>query len=528
MQAAASTWFGSYEVLERLRGGGMATLYLARRHGAGGSSRLVVLKLIRPSLLAQRGYVDMFVDEARICSQISHPNVVHVEESGVIDGVHYLAMEYLDGCSVGELLQLLWHDRRMLDPDLTARIIMQIASGVHAAHETRGPDGKPLDIIHRDISPSNILLSLDGNAKLIDFGLARARNRLSETQGEMVKGKYSYMAPEQAARSSVDRRCDIFSLGVVLWELLVGWPLFPDDTIVGLSNRLYRTCVVAPSVANPGVPPAFDLIVLDMLRHDPAARLPTAAEAKRRIATAAPGAANRDASELGALVREVRERRAAQRASEGAEVSSGPVSFPPATRSRPPSSGHHVGVEPAPASGERRPEAKRTAAPRRRMGHRALLVAAGLSALGVAADILIERRDQRFEARASAAPSSRNEIELIEVSPPAAASGPAPAETPPPREPENAAASSPPAASSPGPAVTPALAIPAHAPAQPAPPAPRGPGRPRVRTPTVRGSMRTAAPAPPAPEPSGETGQLTHKSLDDLDNERSTTFELDH
>lgn len=317
MQTEAPTWFGNYEVLRRLQVGGMASLYLARRHGAAGFSRLVALKVVHPRLTARPGYVEMFVDEARICARISHPNVIHVEDFGVVDGVHYLVMEYLDGCSVAELLEQLGHEHRRLAPHLAARIVMQIAAGLHAAHETRGQDGTPLEVIHRDVSPSNILLSLDGNAKLIDFGVAKARNRLFETQDITLKGKYNYMAPEQAVRSSVDRRCDIFSLGVVFWELLVGRPLFPDDSILALSDRLYRTEVRAPSVANRAAPPVFDLLVLDMLRHDPARRLQTAAEVQHRIAVVAPGAASDAASELRALVRDVRARRAAQRMAAG-------------------------------------------------------------------------------------------------------------------------------------------------------------------------------------------------------------------
>ncbi|HEX7843339.1 MAG TPA: serine/threonine-protein kinase [Kofleriaceae bacterium] len=462
-------WFGNYEVIERLRVGGMATLYLARRHGAAGFSRLVALKLVHPRLTAQPGYIEMFVDEARICSQISHPNVVHVEEFGVIEELHYLVMEYLDGCSVGELLQRLRHEHRMLDPDLTARIITQIAGGLHAAHETRGPDGEPLDIIHRDISPSNILLSLDGNAKLIDFGVAKARNRLFETQGATLKGKYNYMAPEQAACSSVDRRCDIFSLGVVFWELLVGRPLFPDDTFIGLSNRLHRTEVLAPSVANPWAPAAFDLIVLDMLRHDPAKRLHTAAEVQRRIAAANPGAANGDAAELGALVREVRERCAAELASEGTEVSSSHVSVPPATRSmRPSSVSYRVEIELPPAAEEERgSDVERAAVPRCRTRHRALIVSAGLSVLGVVAGILLEWRDERLMASTRETPSDRHEVELVEA----------------------ARSADPPT----GTMLPPSAAV----------------------------------PPPSAPRLSGETSPLTHKPFDDPDNERSTSFELD-
>ncbi|MBC7974107.1 MAG: serine/threonine protein kinase, partial [Myxococcales bacterium] len=285
-------WVGEYEIVKRLRVGGMATLYLARRHGAAGFSRLVALKVIHPHLVEQSQFIDMFVDEARICSQISHPNVVHVEEFGEIDGIHYLVMEYLDGCSIGELLQLFRQENRKLDPELAARVIMQIAGGLHAAHETLDTDGHPLELVHRDISPSNILLSNDGNAKLIDFGIAKARNRLAETEaGVALKGKFKYIAPEQAMRSTIDRRGDIFSLGVVFWEMLVGQPLFADDSHVALFNRLHQTNVAAPSAVNPSSLVVLDSLVLSMLRHDPAERPQTAAEVQRRIAFALPSAA---------------------------------------------------------------------------------------------------------------------------------------------------------------------------------------------------------------------------------------------
>src|SRR6185503_16132652 len=306
-QSMTSRWVGEYEVVKRLCVGGMATLYLARRHGAAGFSRLVALKVIHPHLVAQPAFIDMFGDEARICSQITHPNVVHVEEFGEIDGIHFLVMEYLDGCSVAELLRLFRRESRKLEPELAARIVMQIAGGLHAAHETIDQDGEPLDIVHRDISPSNILLSTDGNAKLIDFGIAKARNRLSETEGGMaLKGKYKYIAPEQATRSVIDRRSDIFSLGVVFWEMLVGKPLFSEDTHVALFNRLHHTSVAAPSSVNPDALVILDSIVLSMLQHDPADRPQTAADVQRRIAAALPSAANRDPSELGALAAEVR------------------------------------------------------------------------------------------------------------------------------------------------------------------------------------------------------------------------------
>jgi eukaryotic-like serine/threonine-protein kinase len=410
-------WFGDYEILERLRVGGMATLYLARRHGAAGFSRLVALKVIHPQLAEQASFVDMFVDEARICAQISHPNVVHVEEFGVLDGVHYLVMEYVDGCSASELLQVLRRDRRMLDPELAARAIMQVAGGLHAAHETCGPDGQPLDLIHRDISPSNILVSVDGHAKLIDFGIAKARNRISETQaGFTLKGKCRYVAPEQALHAAVDRRCDLFSLGIVFWELLAGRQLFPDDSHAGLINRLRQTDVPAPSAVNPCVPAVFDPIVLAMLRHDPADRLQTAAEVQRRIASAIPGAANREAADLGALAIEVRDKcaeRRARRASAESPGSDSDRNFSPLRSPRPQTfAGPRVELEDAPRSGV--PDASPPAPPPwwRRRG---LQIGAGLVGAGLVLAIVLGHRGTEADASASAAsrPARDRESERV-------------------------------------------------------------------------------------------------------------------
>jgi serine/threonine-protein kinase len=344
-----SRWVGEYEVVKRLSVGGMATLYLARRHGAAGFSRLVALKVVHPHLVEQSTFVDMFVDEARICAQISHPNVVHVEEFGETDGLHYLVMEYIDGCSVADLLRLFRREGRQLEPELAARLIMQVAAGLHAAHETLDQEGAALEIVHRDISPSNILLSVDGNAKLIDFGIAKARNRLSQTEaGVALKGKYKYIAPEQATRATVDRRSDIFSLGAVFWELLVGQPLFPDESHSALVDRLERTVVRRPSAVNPDALVILDSIVLAMLQHDPVDRPQTAAEVQRRIATALPSAANRDAAELGAIAIEVRDKRAARHSASGDNLDHD-ASLSPTSRSGRSRRDSYVAYEPHPS-----------------------------------------------------------------------------------------------------------------------------------------------------------------------------------
>jgi serine/threonine-protein kinase len=540
-----SQWFGDYEIVRRLRVGGMATLYLARRHGVAGFARLVALKMVHPHLVEQSSFVEMFVDEARICSRISHPNVVHVEDFGVIDDVHYLAMEYLDGCSVNELLVLLQREGRRLEPELAARIIMQIASGLHAAHETRDDDGQLLDVIHRDISPSNILLSSDGNAKLIDFGIAKARNRLAETEaGISIKGKYKYVAPEQATRSTVDRRCDLFSLGVVFWELLVGQPLFTEDTHVALFNRLARTDVHAPSVLNPMVPPVLDSIVLAMLEHDPANRPQTAAELQRRIAAAVPGAANRDPSELGSLIIEVRDKRAARDAAGEPAGRDNHVSFSPTPRSNRLASGRHrTEVETSSAPSVREPGSTGSipppAVPARWSGRRLQLGVAALLGIGVAVGMLVNRGGppepsagsgrelviapgpsrlvRPAEARAIAAPSKPPAVATPSDRAPAAA---APSEIAPPAR---ASASSIAAAPTRAPASS-IAAAPTRAPAAPpSGPARRelghAPGKPRLAPRAASGTAMALPPGPARPAPSAPALPFSSAPFDDEAND---------
>jgi eukaryotic-like serine/threonine-protein kinase len=515
-----SQWFGDYEIVKRLRVGGMATLYLARRHGAAGFARLVALKMIHPHLVEQPSFVEMFVDEARICSHIRHPNVVHVEELGVIDSVPYLVMEYLDGCSVLDLLVQHHRDRRTLDPELAARVVMQVAGGLHAAHETRDEDGVPLDVIHRDISPSNILVSTDGHAKLIDFGIAKARNRLSGTEaGNSLKGKYRYVAPEQATRKAVDRRCDIFSLGVVFWEMLVGRPLFPQDTHVALFHRLTRTEVAAPSTLNPAVPEVLDSIVLAMLAHEPANRPQIAAEVERRIATAIPGAANRDPSELGALAIEVRDRRAARVATGEPTGLTGHASFSPTPRSTRAASSELCFESVVTSVSNARAPAPAAAAARRSARRRLQLGVVALLGIGATVGLQLGPRDGRPTPSADAAPVHRSLVEpsaaVAAPTPtmPAAVATPTTASSPPPAVAAPAIVSPPdvsaPAiASPPGgplpPPLPPAVAVtPAVAAVAPAVAAGLAPARPRPTRRSTRVVTASPVPVQATPAPAG-------------------------
>jgi serine/threonine-protein kinase len=320
---SAGDWIGGYEIQERLRSGGMAMMYLARRHGTAGFSRRIALKVIHPHLTFDSRFINMFVDEARISSHISHPNVVHVEEFGCDGGLYFLAMEHIDGCSLNDVLRVVPLHEKPQGVEIATRIAMQIAAGLHAAHETRGEDGQPLHIIHRDVSPANVLLSREGGVKLIDFGIAKARGRLAATATEgTIKGKLRYMSPEQALCKTVDRRADVYSLGVVYWELLTGKPLFGDtDDEAGLLwTRIGREDMPAPSTINAAVPPAIDALVKQMLAREADARIATAWDARRAMAQHVPGALSIDVGELSALVTEVGKHPPAEDAGEPSPV----------------------------------------------------------------------------------------------------------------------------------------------------------------------------------------------------------------
>ena len=299
-------WIGEYEIIRRIQGGGMATVFLGRKHGLAGFSRRAAIKVIHPHLERNGSFAQMFANEACLCSHISHPNVIHVEAFGKDQkGRLYMAMEYVDGCTLKDVLRSLYVNRRRLPPKLGSHIALQVAAGLHAAHETHDSNGRPLDIIHRDISPANILLSLDGQIKVIDFGIAKSKGQLaSSDEHKSLQGKFRYMAPEQGrADCYLDRRADIFSLGIVLWELLVGRPLFTKSREIAIRKRLKSPSIPRPSEANPAVPKALDDLVMRMLEEDRERRPCTASEVRREIIDALPSAANRQLEEISELSR---------------------------------------------------------------------------------------------------------------------------------------------------------------------------------------------------------------------------------
>lgn len=268
---------GRYRVVYEIATGGMATVYLAVPAGA---QKAVALKRVHPHLASQRSFVEMFLDEARITSRIDHPNVCRVLDYGLADGSYFLTMEYLRGRSLTRVAKALRAlpdaEHAIAAPILAARVVADAARGLHAAHELTDEEGVPLEVVHRDVSPHNLFVTWDGVTSVVDFGIASARDRLHHTETGTVKGKFAYMAPEQMIGARVDRRADVWSLGVVLWELLAGRALFKRKTeteTVVAATRMEREAL---SSLRPGISPRLEAIVDRALARDPDDRHPTA------------------------------------------------------------------------------------------------------------------------------------------------------------------------------------------------------------------------------------------------------------
>jgi serine/threonine-protein kinase len=268
---------GRYEILGEIASGGMATVFLGRVTGAKGFQRLVAIKRLHPHLESEEEFVSMFLDEARLAAKIRHPNVVGTLD--VEDDEHlYLVMEYVEG---DRLLALLRHSAKTgekIPPAVAVRISMDTLAGLHAAHELCDDDGSPIGLVHRDVSPQNILVSVDGSVKLVDFGIAKASARLSVTRDGQLKGKIAYMAPEQTKRSEIDRRVDVFAMGIITWEMLTAKKLFNGESDVEVLNQLLFEPIPRLREVAPTVPASLDSVVARSLERDPAKRFSTAAE----------------------------------------------------------------------------------------------------------------------------------------------------------------------------------------------------------------------------------------------------------
>ncbi len=271
------------EPLIRLATGGMAEIWLAREHGAAGLERFVVIKRLLPHLANEPSIVDMFVSEARFVARLVHPNVVQIHELGEDAQGYFLVMEYVEGCTVRELMTAGNKAYKVLPPAAVICIVEQACRGAHAAHELTDPSGQPLGLVHRDISPHNLIVGPSGDVKLLDFGIAKATALAEATRTGSLKGKCTYMSPEQCQAKSLDRRSDIFSLGIVLWELLVGERLFQRDSEFASMEAIVAGEIPMPSEERPELPVGLDAVVQKALAKRPDDRFQTASALRRAL-----------------------------------------------------------------------------------------------------------------------------------------------------------------------------------------------------------------------------------------------------
>jgi len=269
---------GRYESLKTLASGGMAVVHLGRAVGVGGFERLVAIKVMHPHIAEDPDFVDMFLDEARLAARIRHPNVVATIDVQEAEEGLFLVMELVDGPSFGRLQKVAAGKALPVPPGVIVRVMVDTLSGLHAAHELTDDEGDPLHLVHRDVTPANILVGADGVARITDFGVAQAEARLSSTRGGQVKGKIPYMPPEQILGETIDRRCDVYSAGVVLWEALVGRRLFRADNDGRMVQMIIQGPQKSPREVRSTTPEALDRVCMRALASSPAERYATAAD----------------------------------------------------------------------------------------------------------------------------------------------------------------------------------------------------------------------------------------------------------
>ena len=269
---------GRYEILHKLGAGGMAEVLLGRTTGEGGFEKLVAIKRILPSMAENESFVKMFIDEATISAKLNHSSIGQIFEFGKAGDSYFIAMEYIQGVDLRSIHRVFRKQKIAPIPELGAYIMMNVCSALEYAHSKTDNAGDPLNIIHRDLSPSNVLVSFEGEVKLIDFGIAKAAQRLYVTVGANLKGKYAYMSPEQAFGKPVDHRSDIFGAGTLLFELLTGRNPFRADTDLSTLQRVQAARVPEPSRVVKGVDTELDRITLKALTQTPETRFQTAGE----------------------------------------------------------------------------------------------------------------------------------------------------------------------------------------------------------------------------------------------------------
>jgi len=270
--------FGRYEILGRLAFGGMAEIFLARESSSVGASRHVVIKRVLPNVADDEKFVEMFLNEARLAIQLSHPNICHINEFGELEGSYFIAMEWVDGVPLGKLIRRARKKGNGVPVEIAVRIGAQIAEALYYAHRAKDALRRPMNIVHRDVTPHNIMVAYDGQVKLLDFGIAKAETQTQKTEAGTVKGKFSYMSPEQCTGKEIDGRSDVFALGICLWESLVGKALYRRETQYETMHAVIHEPPATMRKRRADLPASLDAIVLKALAKEPGERYQNAGE----------------------------------------------------------------------------------------------------------------------------------------------------------------------------------------------------------------------------------------------------------
>ena len=265
-----------YRVVEKLESGGMAEVFRAESEGLQGFKKQVAIKRVLPHLSEKKRFISMFLDEARLSAQLSHSNCVQVFDIGVGDNAYFIVMEFVDGANLKAIAEAVKKSGKDFPVAAAAFIALEICKGLSYAHEMRDANGIELHIVHRDMSPPNVLVTKYGEIKIVDFGLAKANSQLEKSEPGIIKGKFSYLSPEAAMGQEVDARTDIFAVGIILWELLAGQRLFLGETDFQTVKKVQQAVVPSISTINKRVPPELERIMNKTLAREPAARYQTA------------------------------------------------------------------------------------------------------------------------------------------------------------------------------------------------------------------------------------------------------------
>lgn len=277
--------FGKYYLTEKIATGGMAELYRAKRIGVAGFEKLLVIKKILPHLSLHEEFVSMFINEAKIAAQLTHTNIAQIFDLGKIEDSYYIAMEYVWGKDLKAVLKKGKEKKLPVSMEHALQIVSKACAALDYAHKKKDLKGNELNLIHRDVSPQNILVSYDGDVKLVDFGIAKAASKTSDTRTGVLKGKIAYMSPEQAWGRPIDRRSDIFSLGIVLYELLTGEMLFKGDTDLNTLEKVREAKVIPPAKLNKEIPREIENILLKALAKEPQERYQSASDMQNDLET---------------------------------------------------------------------------------------------------------------------------------------------------------------------------------------------------------------------------------------------------